>query len=177
MTSRFNPHRNAFATSFWGEGWAFYFEMLFWRMGFPKSPEDKMGMLFWRAHRAARIIFSLSFHLGKMTPQECIDLLVNRVGHERANATAEVRRSFGGGYGPLYQAAYMLGALEFWALHGELVDSGKMTNREFHDAILKGGRIPVEMVRVMLTKEPLARDYKAKWKFYSGIPAAPKPSE
>ena len=27
-----------------------------------------------------------SFHLGSMTPQECIDFLVDRVGHERANA-------------------------------------------------------------------------------------------
>jgi hypothetical protein len=47
-------------------------------------------------HRCARIVFSLSFHLGKMTPRECIDYLVRRVGHERDNATAEVRRSFAG---------------------------------------------------------------------------------
>ena len=35
-----------------------------------------------------------SFHLEKMTPKQCIDFLVDRVGHERDNATAEVRRSF-----------------------------------------------------------------------------------
>jgi uncharacterized protein (DUF885 family) len=67
-------------------------------MKFPKTPEDRIGFLFWRSHRCARIIFSLSFHLEKMTPQECIDLLVNRVGHEVDNATAEVRRSFNGTY-------------------------------------------------------------------------------
>src|SRR5262245_9275861 len=64
-------------------------------------------------HRAARIIFSLSFHLGQMTPEECIDYLVKRVGHELDNATAEVRRSFNGTYSPLYQAAYMLGGLQY----------------------------------------------------------------
>jgi hypothetical protein len=32
-------------------------------------------MLFWRMHRAARIIFSLNFHLRKMTAQESIDYL------------------------------------------------------------------------------------------------------
>ena len=69
-------------------------------------------MLFWRMHRCARIIFSLGFHLGTMTPRECIDLLVNQVGHERDNATAEVRRSFTGSYGPLYQAAYLLGGMQ-----------------------------------------------------------------
>ena len=50
-------------------------------------------------HRWARIIFSLGFHLGKMTPEQCIDFLVDRVGHERENATGEVRRSFSGSYG------------------------------------------------------------------------------
>jgi len=103
-----------------------------------------------------------------MTPQECIDLLVKRVGHEPENATAEVRRSFAGGYGPLYQAAYLLGGLQIYSLHKELVDSGKMTNRTFHDAILKENRIPIEMVRAILTKQKLTRDYTSNWKFYGG---------
>jgi uncharacterized protein (DUF885 family) len=165
MTSRYNSHRQAFSTPFWGEGWALYWEMLLWDLGFPRTPEERVGMLFWRSHRAARIMFSLGFHLGTMTPEEAIDLLVNRVGHERANATAEVRRSFNGSYPPLYQAAYMLGGLQFRALHRELVGSGRMTNREFHDAILRGGRMPVEMVRVRLTGVPLTRDYEARWRF------------
>ena len=127
-------------------------------------------MLFWRMHRAARIIFSLSFHLEKMTPEECVDFLVNRVGHERDNAAAEVRRSFEDNYAPLYQCAYMLGGLELRALHHELVDSGKMTNRAFHDAVFKENSIPIEMVRAGLIKEPLSRDFKTHWKFYNPEP-------
>jgi uncharacterized protein (DUF885 family) len=122
-------------------------------------------MLFWRSHRLARIIFSLKVHLGEMTPQEAIDMLVNRVGHERANAEAEVRRSFNGSYSPLYQAAYMLGGLQLRSLHRELVGSGRLTNREFHDTILQGGRIPIEMVRARLLGTPLTRSYRAQWKF------------
>ncbi len=102
---------------------------------------------------------SLGFHLEQMTPEQCIDLLVKRVGHELDNATAEVRRSFNGTYGPLYQCAYLLGGLQFRALHKELVESGKMTNRAFHDFILKENRIPVEMVRALLIKQKLARDF------------------
>lgn len=165
MTSRYNTHRGAFSTPFWGEGWALWWEMLLWDQGFPKTPEDRMGMLFWRSHRLARIIFSLNVHLGRMTPQEAIDLLVDRVGHERANAEAEVRRSFNGTYSPLYQAAYMMGGLQIRALHRELVGGGRMTNKEFHDAILQGGRMPIEMVRARLTGTPLTRDYRARWKF------------
>jgi uncharacterized protein (DUF885 family) len=165
MTSRYNTHRRVFSTPFWGEGWALYWEMLLWDLGFPQTPEDRIGMLFWRTHRAARIIFSLRFHLGEMSPAEAVDFLVDRVGHERANAEGEVRRSFAGDYDPLYQAAYMLGGLQFRALYEELVGSGRMTDRAFHDAILEGGRMPVEMVRARLTGESLTRDYRARWRF------------
>ena len=165
MTSRFNSHRRAFSTPFWGEGWALYWEMLLWDLGFPSTPEDRIGMLFWRMHRTARIIFSLSFHLERMTPQEAIDFLVERVGHERANAEAEVRRSFNGSYSPLYQVAYMIGGLQFRALHEQLVQSGEMTNRAFHDAILRGGRMPVEMVRARLLGEAPPRDFESAWRF------------
>jgi uncharacterized protein (DUF885 family) len=165
MSARYNPHRRAFSTPFWNEGNAVYWEMVLWDAGFPQSPEDRIGMLFWRMHRAARIIFSLSVHLGEMTGAEAIDFLVERVGHERANATAEVRRSLNGSYPPLYQAAYMLGALQFRALRAELVDTGRMTEREFHDAILQGGTMPVEMVRARLLGLPLRRDHVASWRF------------
>jgi hypothetical protein len=164
MTQRYKPYRGLFSTPFWGEGWALYWELLLWDMNFAKTPENKIGMLFWHMHRCARIIFSLSFHLEKMTPQECIDYLVNRVGHERDNATAEVRRSLDGSYGPLYQIAYLLGGRQFYALHQELVGSKKMTNRAFHDWILKENRIPVEMVRAILTNQKLTRDFNTSWR-------------
>jgi uncharacterized protein (DUF885 family) len=166
MNDRYATHRRLFETPFWTEGWALYWEMQLWDLGFPQSPEDRVGMLFWRMHRTARIIFSLSFHLGTMTPQDCIDFLVERVGHERANAEGEVRRSFNGSYSPLYQVAYMIGGLQFRELYRELVGSKKMTDRDFHDTILKRGEMPVEMVRASLTKTPLSRDYTARWKFY-----------
>ena len=165
MTDRYMPHRQVFGTPFWGEGWSLYWEMLLWDLGFAKTPEDRVGMLFWRMHRTARIIFSLRFHLGTMTPEQAVDFLVDRVGHERANAEAEVRRSFNGTYPPLYQVAYMIGGLQFRAMHRELVESGRMTNRQFHDAILQGGPMPVEMVRARLENLPLTRDYRAHWRF------------
>jgi uncharacterized protein (DUF885 family) len=165
MNARYKPYRGLFGTPFWSEGGALYWELLFWDMNFPKTPENKIGMLFWHMHRCARIIFSLSFHLEKMTPQECIDFLVDRVGHERDNATAEVRRSFDGSYGPLYQIAYLIGGRQFYALHKELVDSGRMKNRPFHDWIYKENRIPVEMVRALLTNQKLTRDFKSNWRF------------
>jgi hypothetical protein len=165
MNQRNKPYRRLFYTPFWIEGWSLYWEFNLWDKNFPKTPEDKIGMLFWRMHRCARIIFSLNYHLGKMTPQQCIDLLVDKVGHERANAEAEVRRSFTGRYGPLYQIAYMIGGLQFYSLHKELIDGGKMSEKQFHDTILQNNAIPVELVKAILKDEEIERDKKSTWRF------------
>ena len=171
MAARFRPYRAAVGgTPFLGEGWSLYWELLLYDMKFQKTPEDRVEALFWRMHRCARIIFSLNFHLGKMSPDECIDFLVNRVGHERENAVGEVRRSFGGSYSPLYQAAYLLGGMQLYGLRKELVGTGKMTDRQFHDAVLRENRIPVEMIRAGLTAQKLTRDYTTTWKFYGEAP-------
>jgi hypothetical protein len=165
MRDRYKAYRH-FDTPFWVEGNSLYWEMLLWDLKFPQTPQDKIGMLFWRMHRCARIIFSLNYHLGKWTPQQCIDFLVDRVGHERANAEGEVRRSFVGGYSPLYQIAYMIGGLQFTALKNELVTNGKMSYQEYHDAILRENAMPIELLRALLTNQPLQRDFKTNWKFY-----------
>ena len=174
MAQRYKQYRSAISdTPFLIEGWALYWELLFWDMKFQKTPEDRVGALFWHMHRCARIIFSLSFHLGKMTPEECVNFLVDRVGFERENAIGEVRRSFGGEYPPLYQAAYLLGGMQIFSLHHDLVDSGKMTNRQFNDAVLHENMIPIELIRASLTHQPLTRDYKATWKFRGSITLPP----
>jgi len=166
MNSRYKSYRD-FRTPFWTEGWSLYWEFILWDMNFPRNAEDRIGMLFWRMHRCARIIFSLNYHLGNWSPKQCIDFLVDRVGHERANAEGEVRRSFTGGYGALYQLAYMTGAFQFYALKHELVDSGKMSFKEYHDAVLKENNIPIELLRAILTKQKLKRDYTTNWFFYT----------
>ena len=87
----------------------------------------------------------------------------------RQHAIGEVRRSFAGDYSPLYQAAYLLGGMQIYALHRELVVSGKMTNRQFHDAVLKENNIPIEMIRAGLTRQSLIKDFRTQWKFYGDV--------
>lgn len=168
VNARVNPYRRIFDTPFSVEGWALYWEFLLWDdERFEKTPENRIGMLFWRLHRCARIIFSIKFHLGQMKPQECIDLLVNEVGHERATAEGEVRRSLSGEYSPLYQAGYMLGALQIRALRNEVVGQGIMTEKLFHDTFLKENRMPNEIMRALMLGKRLSPDYEPSWRFYS----------
>src|SRR6185436_12475824 len=134
-------------------------------------PEDRVGALFWRMHRCARIIFSLKFHMGEWSPQEAVDFLIDRVGHEPENARAEVLRSFQGGYGPLYQAAYLLGALQLRGLRSEIVDTKQMTEKAFHDEILRQGSQPIALLKLALSKQKLTRDMSIDWNFYGDLPS------
>ena len=170
MSSRYKTYRSPFQTAFVTEGWALYWELLLWDRGFARSPEDKVGMLFWRMHRCARIIFSLGFHLETMSPKECIDFLVDRVGHERDNATGEVR--------PLVQRRLRP------ALPGRLPprrhaaprppSRARRVGQDDRQGVPRrdpqGEPHPVEMIRAVLTKQKLGGDFISSWKFQGPIP-------
>jgi uncharacterized protein (DUF885 family) len=55
--------------------------------------------------------------------------------------------------------------LQIRALREELVRGGRMTDKQFHDAILQGGPMPIELMRARLTATALPRDYTARWRF------------
>lgn len=168
QSNRHRPYRRLFSTPFFVEGWGLYWEMRLWDLHYGRTPEDRIGMLFWRMNRSARIIVSFKFHLGAMQPAEMVDFLVDRVGNEKFGATSEVRRYLE--YEPLYQAAYMLGGLQLHALHKEAVDTGRMTEKAFHDAVLQCHSIPVAMVRAELLELPLSRDDAPRWRFANPLP-------
>lgn len=171
MIKRYRPYRLLFDTPFWIEGWSLYWEFKLWDdVRFRKTPENRMGMLFWRLHRCARILFSVNYHLGRMSPKECVDFLVKEVGHEPANAEGEVRRSLSGEYSPLYQAAYMLGALQIRSSHRELVENLKLySEKEFNDTIMRSNNMPIGMLRALMLNEEITKDFKPDWRFYGNL--------
>jgi len=84
---------------FWGEGWAQYWEFHLLERGLPRNNPDKIGMLFWRLHRANRIIFSLNYQLGNWTPEQAVDFLVEQGGFERAVMRGRIISSVWTGHG------------------------------------------------------------------------------
>jgi hypothetical protein len=164
-SQRYSTHRAGFDSPFWTEGWALYWELRLYDMGFAATPEDRVGMLFWRSHRAARILFSLGVQSGRMTPDEAVELLVERVGHERENAKAEVRRSIAGDYGPLYQVAYLVGGWQFRALHEERVTRGGWNERDFHDRVMREGSVPIRFLRERLFDRVGSEAPLEPWRF------------
>jgi len=152
-----------FSTPFYVEGWALYWELRLWDLGWAQTPEDRIGMLFWRMTRSARVILTLKYHLGRITPEEMVAFLVDRVGHEKLGARSEVRRFIQAE--PLYQVGYLIGGKQILALHDELVGPGKLSERQFHDAVLKQGPMPIELLRAALTHARLSKDAEPSWRF------------
>jgi hypothetical protein len=72
----------------------------------------------------------------------------------------------------LYQAGYLLGGLQLYSLHKEIVDSKQMSNRAFHDEILRMGSMQISLVRLSLTKQKLSRNMDIDWRFYGDLPAS-----
>jgi hypothetical protein len=59
----------------------------------------------------------------------------------------------------------MLGGLQIRAMHKELVETGKIREIDFHDAILQQNSIPIEMIRARFTQQNLTPDFKTNWRF------------
>ncbi len=165
VAARNHNYRRVFGTPFYIEGWALYCELRLWELGWPQTPEDRIGMLFWRAHRAARIITTVKFQTGRMQPQEMVDFLMERIGHEKFGATSEVRRFISEDTPALYQAGYLIGGRQLHVLHDEMTGPGKMTEQQFNDAVLSQNAMPIELLRAALRSLPVKPDAAPAWKF------------
>jgi len=128
------------------EGWALYCEELMAEQGFFASVEER---LFQRLHllwRAVRIVLDVGLHTRGMTPDQAVDILVDRVAVDRPRARAEVSRYCAW---PTYQLCYAVGRREFLELRQtwrEHAGPGASL-RQFHDTVLSYGGLPVSLIR------------------------------
>jgi uncharacterized protein (DUF885 family) len=128
------------------EGWALYCEELMAEHGFFTSVEE---LLFQRLHllwRAMRIVLDIGLHTRGMTPEQAVDMLVDRVAMDRAKAQAEVSRYCAW---PTYQLCYAVGRRELLHLRDAWRESagGSTPIRQFHDRVLGYGGLPVSLIR------------------------------
>ena len=140
------PLRRLLGTPLTIEGWALYCEEMMEEEGFYRTLEERF---FRRVHllwRALRIVADVGLHTRGMEFSEAVDLLVDRVHFERANAEAEVRRYCA--Y-PAYQLCYAVGRRELRSLREayRAAKGSDYTLRRFHDAVLRYGTLPVSLAR------------------------------
>lgn len=141
-----SPVRRVSWTPVTVEGWALYCEELMAEQGFFASVEER---LFQRLHllwRALRIVLDVSLHTRGMTPDQAVDMLVDRVAMDRGKARAEVSRYCAW---PTYQLCYAVGRREFLHLRAAWRESAGPSAplRDFHDTVLGYGGLPVSLIR------------------------------
>jgi uncharacterized protein (DUF885 family) len=129
----------------YGEGWALYAERLAWENGFEKDPLDNLGRLQAEMFRAVRLVVDTGIHAKRWTREQAIDYMIANTGMPEAEVVAEIERYF---VMPGQALAYKVGMMKILQLREKAKTAlgAKFDIREFHDAVLKNGGMPLDVL-------------------------------
>jgi len=138
----------AFFTGF-VEGWGLYSERLGIEMGLYDTPEKDMGRLSYEMWRACRLVVDTGVHSKGWTRDQAIDFMLENTALTRTNIEAEVDRYI---TWPGQALAYKLGELKIRELRtrAETALGPKFDLRGFHDAVLKNGSVPLDVLETQV---------------------------
>ena len=129
------------------EGWAHYTEQMMVDQGFGGGdPKVRLAQLQEALLRDCRYVVGIKLHTQGMTVEEGAKVFVEKGFQEPANGFEEARR---GSYNPTY-LYYTLGKLEIQKLRDEYMQRKGATLRQFHDAFVAQGGLPIPLVRRIL---------------------------
>jgi uncharacterized protein (DUF885 family) len=127
------------------EGWALYAERLAWEMGLLDNAYDDIGRLQAELFRAVRLVVDTGIHAKRWTREQAIDYMLANTGMAQSDVVAEIERYF---VIPGQATAYKVGMTKILELRA-LAESrlGEQFDiREFHDVILLGGSMPLDIL-------------------------------
>ncbi len=151
LKTRENPRmlRKIARESIFSEGWGLFTEEMMFEQGFLQGDDVRLTQLRNRLWRAARVILDVSLHTGRMTFEEAVDFLAERVRFERYAAELEV-----GMYTtrPTYVLGYLIGMQEIMKIREEWIARNGEPEplSQFYDALLTVGSLPPVLVRESL---------------------------
>jgi hypothetical protein len=154
MYQMHNPSklRRLVSTPMFTEGWGLYNEQLFQETGFFPDERIHLRQLQLRLWRNARVIYDVGMQTGRMTREQAIGLMVDRVGFLRWAAEAEVDSALAR---PGYFIGYFMGMSEILKMRDEYRSrmGGRFTLKDFHQKLLEIGSMPPALVREALFAE------------------------
>jgi uncharacterized protein (DUF885 family) len=143
-----NPRkiRRENSISIFSEGWGLYNEQLMRETGFFPNDRILLRQLQLRLWRNARVIWDVGIHTGKMSYEEAISLLSDKVGFQRWAAQLEVDGSTSA---PGYRIGYFMGMTEILKMREEFKQKmgSKYSLKDFHEHLLKVGSMPPALMR------------------------------
>ena len=129
------------------EGWAHYCEQMMVDEGFGGGdPKIRLAQLQEALLRDCRYVVGIKLHTQGWTVEQGARLFVDKAFQEPANAYEEARR---GAYNPTY-LYYTFGKLEIQRLRDDFRARTGGTLRDFHDAFVAQGGLPLPLVRRIL---------------------------
>jgi uncharacterized protein (DUF885 family) len=136
--------RRVLIISSFGEGWGLYSETLGSQLGCYTDPYQHFGSLQNQIHRAIRLVVDPALHTGKMNREEAIKYMLDNEPVSEQSATAEIERYMAW---PGQALSYKMGELtiEFLRDKSKSELGTKFNLRNFHDAILKGGCMQLDI--------------------------------
>lgn len=131
------------------EGWAHYAEQMIVDQGFGGGdPKIRLAQLHEALVRDCRYVVGVKLHTRGMTVADGAKLFVEQCFQTPANAYIEARR---GTFNPTY-LYYTLGKLEIQELAAEYMRVKGATLKQFHDAFIAQGSLPIPLVRRLLLR-------------------------
>ena len=126
----------------YGEGWGLYTEWLGTQMGIYPTPYEEFGRLTFEMWRAARLVIDTGLHEYGWTRQQAIDYLAAHTALAHQDIVNEVDRYISW---PGQALAYYIGYKTLRDLRAEAERElgGDFDQRQFHDAILNLGGVPL----------------------------------
>lgn len=126
------------------EGWGLYSESLGEQLGCYTDPYQKLGALGAEIHRAIRLVVDAGIHTGKMTREQAIKYMLDHEALPEQTATLEIERYM---TMPGQALAYKTGELKIKELRGKYQKQlgSRFSLKDFHDTILKGGPMPLDV--------------------------------
>ncbi|MCP4045877.1 MAG: DUF885 domain-containing protein [Gammaproteobacteria bacterium] len=132
------------------EGWGLYSEAI---MMEHLPLEGQLFTLFARLQRSARMFMDPMVNLGKMTPEEAVEFMVNQIGLSRAMASSEADRYAFLAPGQATSYYYGYRNLQRLRTEVEMALGDRFNQLEYHDFILKQGLLPPELLRQAVLQE------------------------
>jgi uncharacterized protein (DUF885 family) len=139
------PFRQQASYTAYTEGWALYSERLGKDIGFYKDPLSDYGRLSDELLRACRLVLDTGVHYKHWTREQMIAYFRENSGEDEPDIQAETDRYI---VMPGQALAYKLGQLKILELRSlaEKELGSKYDIRAFHDEILNGGALPLDVL-------------------------------
>ncbi len=143
--------------SAFGEGWGLYSEYLGLEAGFYTDPYSNFGRLTYEMWRACRLVVDTGLHAMGWTREQAMDLLATNTALPLHEIETETDRYISW---PGQALAYKLGELKIKELRRRAEEAlgERFDVREFHDAVLANGSVPLPVLEGSIERFIAERD-------------------